>query len=285
MAKKQDTVAIGESYAEKFSLFHMRFATFKLIAGGALYTLASMAHLKYVQLLSTNFLWEINFNVQYLVPKLIWDELVEGFLSPYNWSYQNTRRSFLVLGLVMFRLLEFEPNMTILATLYCMRLLRAFLEMQSKQLDLSSWKVVLRDIAFNAESTFFGHLPYVYDLMNLTAENHEPYMCSLSLHMSMFKVFGSSVFAVYNNINSPFKNIRALIILPWLLFDLPAAIMLLNECSWDSSLVYGVDSIPSMQRVFPISVLGAAHIWFLVILPYEWYSRQKKRNSMSAGVV
>jgi len=141
---------------------------------------------------------------------------------------------------------------------------------------LSAGKVVFIDAANNIIAGIFWHIPYIIDIFSLKENNHEPYMCSLCVHMCTFKFFASTPFAIYNNVDSPFKNSRVLVILPWLLFDFPALVMLLVGCKWDRSLVYGVDTTPDLYRVFPLALAGAAHVWALAILPFVVYDLGKR---------
>jgi len=272
-----------EEYKVKFSRFHTRYFYFKH-GGAGLFTWANIWHAKYI--VGLGFTWgAMNLEVTTLIIQFILKDLFKMFFTPQGIDCANNMRVIFIMTVV---LLSYSKNLkdfeVFLWAHYVAEIASPFtMSMYSAAAPrvFSHSKMVIADATQNIVAGIFWHIPFIIDLFSLNEQNHEPYMCSLCVHMSTFKFFASTPFAIYNNIDSPFKNTRALVTLPWVLFDFPALILMLDGCRWDHSLTYGVDRTPNLYRVFAIAVAGAGHVWLCAMLPFMFYdcwNRSKRAN-------
>lgn len=272
-----------EEYSKKFKRFHTRYTLFKF-GGIGLYTFGNLFHSQYTK--GMGFAWtETNFNPISLLVEFAWSELINMFLIPQGTDCaSNIRAVYVATALFVSMTSSFEVYEVLLCARYAKQALSPLIMSSylTSSRTLSPTKAVLYDALFNFNAGVFWHIPYLIDVLSFTNENHEPYMCSLSLHMSIFKFFASVPFAIYNNVDSPFRNSRALVVLPWVLFDFPSMILLMVGCAWNNSLVYGIDTTPNLFRVVPIGLAGAAHVWLFAMIPFLGYDLCKKIRARPA---
>ena len=266
-----------DEYKLKFGRFHRRYMQFTYGAVG-LYEWGNQFHFKYT--IGQGYFWgAMNFNVPAQFASFMLDELMQMVFNPNGPDCANNMRGIYVGTAFMLVLLKLEDFEALMWARYVTRtagpLIMTVYRTTSPRSE-SAAKVVFKNAIGLAMGAVFWHIPYIFDLLRLNEDDHEPFMCSLSLHMSVFKFFASVPFAVYNNIDSPFHNSRALVVLPWLLFDFPAMVMMLRNCPWDNSLIYGVDRTPNTYRVFPLGLAGAAHVWMQAIIPFVAYDLYHK---------
>jgi len=262
-----------DEYKVMFSRFHRRYHMFKC-GGQGLSTWACMSHSKYT--VGMGFVWGImNFNWNSLALRFIAEEILEVLSLPQGPDCATNIRTVFIAAVVFLNYSGLSDYEVLIFAYYIQRtwaepfIMSVYSSANPRATSLT--KVVFIDGLRNIIAGVFSHIPYATDLFRLTQENHGPYLCSLSLHMSTFKCCACVPFAIYNNIDSPFKNSRALVSLPWLLFDFPAVLLLMKGCVWDNSLVYGVDRTPNLNRVVPLAVAGALHVWALGIIPFVSY--------------
>ena len=264
-----------DEYKVKFARFHARFTYYKYGAAG-LYVWGNMFLSRYT--IGMNFAWgATNFSALAITLEFVITELVNSFLIPQGPACANNiRTAHMACGLFLLAFSTYEPYEVMLFARFARQVVSPLIRSRYSLVSQSPTKILLYDTYRNVQAAAFSHIPYLTDLIRLNGDNHEPYMCSLCLHNSMFKVLASASFAIYNNIDSPFKNSRALVALPWLLFDLPAVGLLMHGCTWDESLTYGVDRTPNLYRVVPISIAGAAYVWLIAMIPFMLYDLLKR---------
>jgi len=279
-----------DEYKRKFARFHTRYYYFK--AGGiGVYIFGNLCHAKYLKTGEgyDDFWWgTMNLNATPLIISYAVKDTYYHLLYPQGPNCANNLRAIFIGALVFSSFYTDVHYERFLWATYVFGLLQpAIMSLYSAVAphEVSATKIVLLDTIQNLLNGAYYHAPFIGDLLKLDEQSHEVYMCSLCVHMSTFKFFASVPFAIYNNFDSPFKNTRALVVLPWVLFDFPALVLMLKGCSWDSSLIYGVDTTPYVGRVFAFALAGAAHPWFTSIIPfiaYDLWKRLRKSEFRSA---
>ena len=277
-----------EEYKKLFHRFHLRYLYFSYGAAG-LYKWGNMILSRYT--VGLGYAWGgMNFSILPAMIEFAVHDIIKAIILPSGPDSAQNLRSVYVAAMVFGLLFELPYYEILLYARYVQQVTTPVIVSMytsTAPRKSSQAKTVFANAFLIIMASVWSHGPYLIDLFRMNEHNHEPYMCSLSLHMSMFKVFAAMPFAIYNNVDSPFKNSRALVVLPWILFDFPALILMLKGCTWDRSLTYGVDPIPNLYRVVPLSLIGAAHVWALAILPFVMYDLWKKfcRGAVSSAGV
>jgi len=186
-----------------------------------------------------------------------------NFMYGVKWTDSNSKICLKYLRDVFFFIcllglyLDWEPLATLQVANYVAQLVAFGCELMNP----SHLKHELIDSTYNLLAISVGHGLFLIDLLLLTDETTERYLCTHGLFNTFYKSCNAVSFALFNIYISPFPNKRMLVVIPWVSADMATIGLLARDCNWDPQheLYVGYS--------FGVAAGGVLQFWVFFLVP------------------